>query len=713
MRKILTATLAVLPVAAAFAGMPRHPLPVHREGEVLVTYRDAVVAKQAGPAKAELGLTVKRQLRGGRVELLSLPSYLTTDNAIGLLRDDPAVERAGPNFLRYPRQTLPDDPYFGDQWGLHNTGQPNFSPSGPAGVDDADMDLPEAWDPDGNGTFDRTGDGAVTIAIIDDSFKTDHPDLAANFVAGYNFVNNNTNVSPAGDEEHGTLVAGAAGAIGDNAIGVAGTAWNVKLIPLKFDFDVADHIAALEFAAENGADIVNASFGGPGYEQSEEDAIAALGDVLYVAAAGNDDSNTDFGQLNYPSNLDAPNIVSVAATNRQDNIASFSQYGALTTDVAAPGLQIVTTDKTPGYSTASNCGSGGSCGVSGTSFSAPYTAGIAALIKSHVPGPPGYQEMKARLIEGAEAVNDVAQRTQGGRVNAANSLDIAARPALVIDAIDWVDDNDRLDPGEDLSIDITLRNLWQGATAITGTLTADNGVTVTSGPEVFADIPASGTATASFDLTVAGITEHRYVHFTLQLTAAGGYTATRGFIAEIGELGLVTTVTQDFAAIDDDLYDDFHAWHIDFDGTLPDDHNQLVIETTSSATGVTSPDIDLLVKQGVPPRYSITVGINPETDSGFFCTSGTTSNCQDPTTFISAGANGSERVVINNPTAGTYHMVIVNFAQLDDGLTYTLRAYTRHGTISRPGGGGGGSLPAFALAAFALAALARRRLRRE
>lgn len=711
MRKILSLALAVLPAATAFAGMPRHPLPVHREGEVLVTWRDTVVAKQAGPLKSSLGLSTRRQLRGGRVEQLILPSYMTTENAIALLRDEPAVERAGPNFLRYPRQTLPDDTHFGDQWGLHNTGQSNFSPTGPASVADADMDLPEAWDADNDGTFDRTGDGAVTIAIIDDSFKTDHPDLAANFVAGYNFENDNTDVSPVGDEEHGTLVAGAAGAIGGNATGVAGTAWNVKLMPLKFDFDVAGHIAALEFAADKGADMVNASFGGPGFDQSEEDAIAALGDILYVAAAGNDDSNTDFAQLNYPANLDAPNILSVAATNRQDNIASFSQYGALTIDVAAPGLQIVTTTKAPGYSVPVNCGAGGSCGVSGTSFSAPYAAGIAALLKSHLAPAPGFMEMKARLIEGAEAVNDVAQRTAGGRINAANSLDIAARPALVIEAVNWIDDNDRLDPGESLSVDVTLRNLWQDAASVTGTLAADNGVTVTSGADVaFPDIAGNSTATARFDLAVeAGITEHRYVHFTLQLTAAGGYTATRGFIAEIGELGLATPVTQDFAAIDDDLYDDFHGWHIDFDGTLPDDHDQLVIETTSTATGVSSPDIDLLVKHGVPPRYSITVGINPETDDGFFCTSGTTFNCMDPATALSAGPNGSERVVINNPTAGTYHMVIVNFAQLEGGMTYTLRAYTQRSTLARPGGGGGGGgAPLPALAVFALAALARR-----
>jgi subtilisin family serine protease len=704
MRKILVAVLVFLPFSGTFAGMPKHPRPVHREGEVLVTYRDDAAAAQAVQLKSGLALSTKRRLQGGRLELLGVPSYMTLDNAIALLRQDPAVAHARPNFLRVPRQMTPDDTLFPQLWGLHNTGQPNFVAGGPAGDPGADMDMLAAWDPNGDGVFDRVGDGTVTIAIIDDSFFTTHEDLAANFVAGYDFENMDSNPSPGSGEQHGTFVAGAAGAIGNNGKGVAGTAWNVKLMPLKFGFDVAGHIAAIEFARSNGADIINASFGGPGFDQAEEDAIAALADVddiLYVAAAGNDDSNTDIAQLNYPANLDAPNIVAVAATNRQDGIASFSQYGPMTTDVAAPGLQIVTTAN--GVSTYATAG------VSGTSFSSPYTAGIAALIRSEYPTA-DYGEVRARLIEGAEAVNDTTLRTAGGRVNAANSLDLAARPALVIESIDWVDANDRLDPGEPLAVDITLRNLWQDATDISGTLTADNGVTVTSGPVSFAATPGGSTATARFDLNVeADVTEHRYVHFTLALTAAGGYAATRGFIAEIGRLATDQIVTQTFAPRDVDLYDEFHAWHYDFTG-LPAGHTQLVIETTSTAAGVTSPDIDLLVKLGVPPQYSITVGINPETDSGFFCTSGTTGNCQDPATRISAGADGNERVVITNPTAGTYHIVIVNFAQLTNGLTYTLRAYTRAAPPPSRSGGGGG-LPLSALALFALAALGRRLLR--
>jgi hypothetical protein len=711
MRRILVLAVAALPLAGAFPAMPDHPLPISREGEVLVTYRDAAVAKQAGAARAALGLTSRRQLRGGRVELLGLPAYLTTENAIALLREDPVVERVGPNFLRWPRQALPDDAYFGDQWGLHNTGQPDFNQIGgrPDGVTDADMDLPEAWDSDNDGIFDRTGDGAVIVAIIDDSFRTDHPDLAANFIAGYNFENNNTDVSPVEFEGHGTPVAGALGAIGNNATGVAGAAWNVKLMPLKFDFDVASHIAAIEFAAAHGADIVNASFSGPGFDPTEQEAIQALADqgILYVGSAGNDDSNTDFARLSYPANLDAPNIVAVAATSRQDAIADFSQYGALTTDVAAPGVQIVTTVDSAGYNTPTpNCAYGGSCGASGTSFAAPYIAGVAALLKSHVVPTPGFMEMKARLIEGADPGDEVFLRTAAGRVNAANSLDLTPRPSLVIDAIDWVDDNGRLDPGETLAVDITLRNLWRDAAGITATLAADNGVAVDPAPVAFADIPGNSTATARFDLAVAaGITGHRNVRFVLQLAAADGYAATRGFIAEIGRLDNDVLVTSSFAGTKADPYDDFHAWHFDLTA-MPEGHHALVIETTVVDSIGRKPDVDLLVKRGTPPQYNVTLGPGPR----LFCTSGTTLSCLDPLTYASADFGGDERLVFYEPPLGTYHIVVVNFAQIPRQTTYTLRAYTHQGTthVSLFGG----ALPASPLVLLAVAALTARVRRR-
>ncbi len=725
-KPLLAALLAVLAAMPAFAAAPVNPPAVYREGEVLVKYRAGVSGAQVQALHGKLGLLAKRSLAHGRTELLQLPGVTTTAAALALLRTDPAVEVAEPNALRFPRVACtdnaglfcPNDPLFPEQWGLRSIGQANYAnPTDPAlaSIPGADMDMLLAWDPGADGTFERVGNNTVTIAFVDDSFVIGHADLSANFVPGFDFENNDSNVGPdSSGDGHGTLVAGSAGAIGNNGTGVAGTAWNAKLMPLKFGFDTADHIAALAFARDNGADIVNASFGGPLFSQLEEDAIndLAANNILYVASAGNDDSNTDIARLNYPANLDAPNIVSVAATNRQDALASFSQYGSITTDVAAPGLQIVTTLSPSGYATANNCPNTGACGVSGTSFSAPYTAGIAALIRSEFPAAT-VAEVKARLIEGAEDGDEVNLRTAGGRVNAAQSLNLAPRPSLVITGLDWLDANSALDPGEATSVEITIENLWQDATSVSGTLSADNGVTVTSGAVNFGTVTQGGTATATFNMNVAaGIIDHRYVHFTLALSAnAGAYTATRGFIGEIGRLQTDVLATQTFAARAVDLYDEFHAWHYDFDGVLPPGHTQLVIETTSTATGVNSPDIDLLVKRDVPPNYSITVGTNPEAP-GFFCTSGTIvgNTCFDPLVFMDADADGDELVAINNPVAGTYHVVIVNFAQLTNGMTYTLRAYTR--AAPALSGGGGGRVPVPVLAALLLGALARRSLRR-
>ncbi|MGH8442623.1 MAG: S8 family serine peptidase, partial [Nevskiaceae bacterium] len=713
----VSAAVLLLAASASQAVAPTTRLPVYREGEVLVKYRQGVAAAQVQGLHSRFGLVAKRNLDRGRTDLLQLPRVTTVAAALALLRADPAVEFAEPNALRYPRINCPDnaglfcpdDTLFAEQWGLRSTGQLNYADPGPAlaSIPGADMNM-LAWDPGADGTFERVGSTSVIIAIVDDSFQTGHPDLANNMVAGFNFVNNTTNVLPTNSSQfHGTLVAGAAGGIGNNGQGVAGTAWNSRIMPLKFDFDSADHIAALAFARDNGAQIVNASFGGPFFTQGELDAILDLdaNGILYVASAGNDDSNTDIAELNFPANLDAPNIVAVAATNRQDNIASFSQYGAITTDVAAPGLQIVTTSGAAGYSTPSNCATSGNCGVTGTSFSAPYVAGIAALILSEHPAATP-AEIKARLIESGEAGDgdgDLRMRTAGGRVNAAQAIDMAPRPSLVIDAtefIDGINGNSTLDPGESLQVQISLDNLWQGATNVVGTLTADNGVTITSGPVSFGDLAGGASASATFDATVAAaITEHRYVHFTLAITADGGYTATRGFISEIGRLATDTLVTQIFAARSVDLYDEYHAWHYDFDGVLPTGHTQLVIETTSSAPGVSSPDIDLLAKKGQPPRYNITVGIDPSLTPGFFCTSAIELDCMDPAVALSAGFNGSEQVVFNNPTAGTYHAVIVNFAHLDDDLTYTLHAYTRAAPPSLGNSSGGGRVPVPVLAA--------------
>lgn len=668
------AALGLLP-GAALAVQPAEP--AYREGELLVKYRDvgAAVALKSG-----LGLHAKRSLAAGRVELVELPRLTTVQQAMELLRQDPRVEYAEPNFRRYKAEAVPNDPLFPQQWGLRNTGQANFVPGGPAGTPAADLNMLQAWDADGDGTADRTGSPSVVVAVIDDAVETAHEDLAANMVAGFDFRDDDNDPNPeSGEDFHGTAVAGCLAAVGNNGIGVAGTAWNVKIMPLRFDFDAASHVQALEFARANGARIVNASFGGPGFSQTELDAIRGLGDddVLYVTAAGNDDSNTDRGQLNYPANYDADNIVAVASISRQDQISSFSQYGSLTVDVAAPGLQIVTTAIGNGYETAEGFG------VSGTSFAAPYVAGIAALIRSQLPGAT-YREIKARLIESGEAGDNAKERTVGGRVDADRALELSPRPSLVVRSVQ-IDPsgNGRLDAGETASVNVTVQNLWQLATGVTVEATAQDGISFSGGPVVLGTLASGASATASLTVTVpAGISGHQYARLDFQLSALG-YSTTRSYLDEIGELTLGVVTQNSFEGPDSDLYDEFHAWHIDVP-TLPAGTQALVFKSSADA------DIDLLVKRGQPPQYNITVGIDPEVDEGgYFCTSGTAALCQDPNTFVGGELDGNESVRINNPEPGTYHVVVVNFAQLDHELPYTLQVVAEQANDGGDGDDGG------------------------
>jgi hypothetical protein len=677
--------VALATVQAAPAATPHQPLAAHVPDEVIVQYRPGAVL-----SKAAWGLEKRATLADGAAELLAVPAITDVASMVAALSNDPAVAFAEPNYLRYPLQTAPNDTLFGDLWGLRNTGQANFvpGPGAPASVVGADMHLLAAWDPAGTGTFPRTGAPSVVVAIIDDAFDIDHPDLAANFISAGSFGDPRPTAS---DQDHGTLVAGALGAAGNNARGVAGTTWRSSLLPLKIGrvengstvLDSARIQQAIAYARDNGADIINASFGGPGYSQSEENLIRGLAaqDILFVAAAGNDDANLDFGRLAYPALYDARNVLAVAATNRQDDIASFSMYGPLSSDVAAPGLQIVTTAVGGGYVTGNGCGSGGNCGVSGTSFSSPYVAGTAALLKAHVSPTPGWREIKARLIESGASLGNARLRAAGGRVDAAAALDMSPRPSLTIDAVQLDDGgNGRLDPGETLDAVVTVFNGWQPATDVQASLSATGPVTVNGGPVTLGAIGADGSAQARFSVTVGGTPgQYEEVIFTLSLSASGGYQTQRSFIQEVALLPLGSTVNPSFQIglpEPESLYDEFHTWHVDVPSTPAGPHTLVVRSRT--ANGI---DIDLLGRAGSAPRYLITLNIDPNipTNRGFFCT-GSGPNCEDPDTLIGGRFDGNEAntFVLNDGSAlpRSFYFTVVNFAQAAFGyeLSATLEA---------------------------------------
>lgn len=730
--KLLAFVLAATPSAICLAAVDNPDRAGFRPGELIVKYRDSADSAAVTALRANHGLVSRLRLQRGRMELLGLPAVTDVRQAIALLRDNPAIEYAEPNFLRYKAAVTPNDTYFGQQWGLSNTGQPNFVSTGPAGTPGGDLNAVQLWDLDGNGVPDHTGRGTVTVAVVDDAIDTGHEDLAANMVAGYNFVNNNTDPTPASSTEtHGTAVAGCVAAVGNNGIGVSGAAWNEKIMPLKFGYDVASEVRAFEYARDHGAKIVNASFGGPSYSQAEYDGINELNvaGIALVTSAGNENSNTDLAGASYPANYQLPNVIAVAATNRQDGIASFSSYGPVTVPVAAPGLQIVTTGVGNTYTTN---------GVSGTSFASPYVAGIAALILDYIPSA-SVSEIKARLIEGSVAGLNTAfpasDRSAGGRLDGARALSLSLQPSIVIAPVQTssyqvdygssggvvtvpvyspalIDDgsNAALDPGETTTLRITLQNLWQAATNVRATLsTSDAGVIVNSGTLSLGSLAAQAKTTSGFSISVPStVRGHQYVHFTLDITADGGYHTQRHFIEEIGSLQAGQPVTQ---TIQTDLYDEFHTWHIDVP-SVPTGATALSFTTTASN------NVDIIVRYAQPAQYEISLSADPADPSSFYF-------YNVPDAQVGKTDSGNETVTIRNPQRGTYFVTVVNYDQTDN-ASYTLQAAfngsgstsggTTGGTTgSSTGGssGGGGTLTPVTLMALLMLGLARGRRRQR
>ena len=413
--------LVLAACALSLLGQPVHAqMADHAPGEMLVKFRSGIRAQSAVAAAGELralGVTTVKTYGRTGVRHVRVPAGRSMEQALAALRADPNIEYAEPNYLLHADVVTPNDGDFSVLWGLHNIGQ-----SG--GTVDADIDGPEAWE--------VTTGGEVVVGVIDSGIDMAHPDLAANMwvnpgeiagngvdddgngyvddVYGWDFINNDND--PFDDYGHGTHVAGTIGAVGDNGTGVTGVAWQVKLMALKFldnegDGFTSGAIEALEYATAMGAHLTNNSWGGGGYSQSLKDAIAA--GHLFMASAGNDGENTEVIP-HYPSGFDLANIVSVAATDRWDNLASFSNYGLVSVDLGAPGAAIWSTVPGVGYGY-----------KSGTSMATPHVAGVAALVLAQNSALTPAQ-VKARLLDRADPVASLSGVTvTGARLNAASA----------------------------------------------------------------------------------------------------------------------------------------------------------------------------------------------------------------------------------------------------------------------------------------------------
>ena len=327
------------------------------EGEVLVRFKTGVTAAERAGANLGVGArSVKRFRIVPNLEHVRLGKGLSVLDAIDRYESMPAVEYAQPNYRKQIAATTPDDPRFPMLWGLHNTG-------GDMGTSDADIDAPEAWDI-------TTGSEEVTIAVVDTGVDYNHPDLVDNMwtneseaagvpgvdddgngyvddVHGWDAVNEDGD--PMDDEDHGTHCAGTIGAQGDNGLGVVGVNWDVSIMALKFlDADgwgeTVDVVEVFEYADTMGVKLLSNSWGGYyALDQAEYDAIEAMGDALFFFAAGNDGKDNDGPSPHYPSSYDLDNVLAVGASDDDDTRASFSNYGATTVDVFAPGVNILST----------------------------------------------------------------------------------------------------------------------------------------------------------------------------------------------------------------------------------------------------------------------------------------------------------------------------------------------------------------------------------
>ena len=350
---VVLVTLFGAPQAASAALAPlreARPEPFVR-GELLVRFHPSVGHGRRAQALLDEGAARKRWLPVPGLELVSLPKGLPVAAAVQEFEAKPEVMYAEPNYL-YRKAELPNDTRFvaGEMWALNQ-------------VSDADIDAPEAWDVT-QGSYD------VVVAVVDTGIRYDHPDLAANIyvnagevpadgidndangkvddVRGWDFAGNGTTPDndPMDEEGHGTHVAGTIGARGNNALGVTGVNWNVKLLPVRVlgpeGGTNADVTAGFAYAALQGARVVNASLGGGDESLSMKAAIDAATNTLFVVAAGNDFANNETAPA-YPCNYTSANLVCVAATTPTDELADFSNYGATSVDLGAPGTEIVST----------------------------------------------------------------------------------------------------------------------------------------------------------------------------------------------------------------------------------------------------------------------------------------------------------------------------------------------------------------------------------
>jgi thermitase len=418
----LIAVLAAIPAAAQKAADPWVP------GELLVKFKNGPGSAMAREANRAIGADVLEDLGDPQWQRVRLPQGMSTETAIAKYRDLREVEFAQPNFY-YHLLATPNDPLYTNagMWGLGK------------------ISAPSAWDL-------STGSANVVVADIDTGMLYTHQDLAANAwvnpgeipnngidddgdgfiddVNGWDFFYNDSNpIDDAGG--HGTHTAGTIGAVGNNAFGVVGVNWNIKIMAVKIyspagtdstSAMLVNAYAYIRMMKLRGVNIraTNNSYGNCGeacgYDQATKDGIDAMGEagIISVFAAGNDNNNNDTNPApSYPSVYTSPSIIAVAASTSTDAKASFSSYGLTSVDLAARGLGVLSTYNSSTTATAT---------LSGTSMATPHVTGAVALLSAYNPNLSA-ASLKATILNTVDPLPAWTTLVKtGGRLNVDRAL---------------------------------------------------------------------------------------------------------------------------------------------------------------------------------------------------------------------------------------------------------------------------------------------------
>lgn len=459
---------------------------------------------------------IEREDELTQIYRVTLSSEASVEAAVAALNDDSAVIWAEPDYL-VQAAIFPDDPYYFQQWALDHIG------------------APAAWDI-------TQGSDSMIIAVLDTGIDLDHPDLVNRLwqnpgeipdngvdddnndyiddIHGWNFVEGN--VLPQDDVGHGTHVAGIIAAEVNNGIGTAGIDWHARILPLRvLDTNGAgtysDVAAAIHYAIEKGAQVINMSFGAYATSSMLQETVSyAAENALLVAAAGNNNQVRPFYPAAYPE------VIAVGSTDASDAKSAFSSYGPWV-DITAPGEMIWSTTFDNGF-----------VGWSGTSMAAPLVAGAASLVRSYFPelSP---SALRWHLLNTTFPVDDLNPAYGGqlgrGRLDLSAALNTMPRPQVAISsyAIDGIPSG-KPEPGSTATMTVTLANTWADSSNVTAELATEHpGVIITDNNAHFGDIPGGGQAVNdtpfSFILSTS-IPFNAPITFTLRLSDSSAYSTT-------------------------------------------------------------------------------------------------------------------------------------------------------------------------------------------